>query len=172
MTEVEIKDSPPLDQINSYYSSNQPPLCPNPLLKLPPGQVEARGWLLSQLRLLSEGLTGRLQEISRFLQPDSGWLTLKGKGWEEMPYWLKGFGDLAYLLRDPEMIASARKWVEAILRSQQADGYFGPVDNRENDDLWPNMVALACLQSYYEFSGDRRVLDFMSAYFRYQLSLP
>ncbi|HAR37011.1 MAG TPA: transcriptional initiation protein Tat [Acidobacteria bacterium] len=172
MTEVKIKNSPPLDRVNSHYPGNKPPLRPNPLLKLPPGQVEARGWLLSQLRLMADGLTGRLQEISRFLQPDSGWLTLKGRGWEEMPYWLKGFGDLAYLLRDPEMIASARKWIEAIVRSQQSDGYFGPVDNRENNDLWPNMVALACLQSYYEFSGDRRVLDFMSAYFRYQHGLP
>ncbi|MGQ9801043.1 MAG: beta-L-arabinofuranosidase domain-containing protein [Candidatus Saccharicenans sp.] len=172
MTEVKIKNSPPLDRVNSHYPGNKLPLRSNPLLKLPPGQVEARGWLLSQLRLMADGLTGRLQEISRFLQPDSGWLTLKGRGWEEMPYWLKGFGDLAYLLRDPEITASARKWIEAILRSQQSDGYFGPVDNRENNDLWPNMVALACLQSYYEYSGDRRVLDFMSAYFRYQHGLP
>jgi DUF1680 family protein len=169
--EIRIVRTPPVDRINSHYQGNRPPLRSNPLLKLPPGQVEARGWLLSQLRLMASGLTGRLPEISRFLQADSGWLTLKGRGWEEMPYWLKGFGDLAYLLKDPELIATARKWIEAILKSQQPDGYFGPVENRDNNDLWPNMVALACLQSYYEFSGDRRVLDFMSAYFRYQFGL-
>jgi hypothetical protein len=169
---VETVASPPGERANSFYPGNRAPLLPSPLVKLPVGQVEPRGWLLSQLQLMREGLTGRLPEVSRFLGPDSGWLTLKGKGWEEMPYWLRGYGDLAYLLKDPEMIAAARKWVEAILRSQQPDGYFGPVDNRENNDLWPNMLALTCLQSYYEFSSDQRVLEFMKKYFRYQLSLP
>ncbi len=172
VSEIRIAKTPPLDSISAHYQGSRPPLLANPLLKLPFGQIEARGWLLSQLRLMATGLTGRLPEISRFLQSDSGWLTLKGRGWEEMPYWLKGYGNLAYLLRDREMIATARKWVEAILNSQQPDGYFGPAENKENNDLWPNMVALACLQSYYEFSGDRRVLDFMLAYFRYQFNLP
>jgi hypothetical protein len=169
---VKVVESPPLNRINSYYVGNRPPLQPNPLVKLPPGQVEPRGWILSQLQLMRDGLTGQLQEISRFLKEDSGWVTSKGRGWEEMPYWLKGYGNLAYLLKDPEMIASARRWIEAILNSQQPDGYFGPVDNKENNDLWPNMVALACLQSYYEASKDNRVLEFMSRYFRYQLNFP
>ncbi|MBC7364400.1 MAG: glycoside hydrolase family 127 protein [Candidatus Aminicenantes bacterium] len=172
MLKIETVVSPPKERRNSFYPGNNAPLLPSPLVKLPVGQVEPRGWLLSQLQLMREGLTGRLPEVSRFLGPDSGWLTLKGKGWEEMPYWLKGYGNLAYILKDPEMIATARKWVEAILRSQQPDGYFGPVDNRENNDLWPNMLALTCLQSYYEFSSDGRVLEFMKKYFRFQMNLP
>lgn len=169
--EIKTVVHPPVDRINRYYVCNRAPLRPNSLIKLPFGHIAPRGWILSQLQLMRDGLTGHLQEISKFLKDDSGWLTLKGGGWEEMPYWLKGYGDLAYLLKDQEMIALARKWTEAILRSQQPDGYFGPVANRENNDLWPNMVALTCLQSYYEFSGDERVLDFMSRYFRYQLNL-
>lgn len=170
--EIKITEFPPTDLINHYYFSNHPPLQPNPLIKLPVGQIEPRGWLLSQLQLMRDGFTGHLPEISKFLKEDSGWLTLKGRGWEEMPYWLKGYGDLAYLLKDPKMIATTKKWIEAILNSQQPDGYFGPVDNQASNDLWPNMVALFCLQSYYEFSGDKNVLDFMSRYFRYELSLP
>ncbi len=169
---LKIVDRPPAGRSNSFYPSNQPPLEPSPLVKLPIGKVQARGWVLSQLELMRKGLTGRLEEISRFLAPDSGWLTLKGKGWEEMPYWLRGYGNLAYLLNDSEMIQKAKKWLEAILASQQIDGYFGPVDNRLSNDLWPNMLALACLQSYYEFSEDRRVLDFMLKYFRYEFELP
>lgn len=169
---IESVENPPLDKFNLHYSGNRPPLIPTPLIKLPVGQVEPRGWLLSQLQLMRDGLTGRLQEVSKFLSPESGWLTLKGKGWEEMPYWLKGYGNLAYILKDPEMISTARKWIQAILDSQQPDGYFGPADNRQNNDLWPNMLALTCLQSYYEYSGDKRVLDFMKKYFRYQMDLP
>lgn len=26
-------------------------------------------------------------------------------GWEEVPYWLKGYGNLAYILKDSAMIA-------------------------------------------------------------------
>jgi hypothetical protein len=172
VTDLKLKDAPPAAGINSYYTGNRPPLKPNPLIKLPVGQIEVRGWLLSQLQLMRSGFTGHLAEISKFLQEDSGWLTRRGRGWEEMPYWLKGYGDLAYLLRDAQMIAEARKWIEAILASQQEDGYFGPVDNRQANDLWPNMEALICLQSYYDYSHDRRVLDFMSKYFRYELKIP
>ena len=69
--------------------------------------------------------------------------------------------------------------VEGMIKSQQPDGWFGPVANkggsrraRGKPDLWPNMIALNCLQSYYEFSGDKRVLDLMAKYFRWQLSVP
>ncbi len=172
VTEVKLKDRPSVTPAAGYYQGNRSPLLPGPLVKLPVGQIEVRGWLLSQLQLMRSGFVGHLPEISRFLKEDSGWLSLQGKGWEEMPYWLKGYGDLAYLLKDQEMIATARKWIEAILGSQQADGYFGPVDNREANDLWPNMEALLCLRSYYDFSHDQRVLDFMSRYFRFELNLP
>jgi len=35
---------------------------------------------------MRNGFTGRLPELSRFLGEDSGWITFKGPGWEEMPY--------------------------------------------------------------------------------------
>ena len=163
---------PPLSGRNSFYVSNRPPLAPGPLVKLPIGAVEPKGWLLGQLQLMSNGFTGRLAELSKYLGEDSGWITLKGKGWEEMPYWLKGYGDLAYILRDPDMIATAKKWLETAFRSQQADGFFRPPDNRKNRDLWPNMVMLAALQSLHEATGDERALPFMTRYFKFEQSLP
>jgi rhamnogalacturonyl hydrolase YesR len=39
-------------------------------------------------------------------------------------------------------------------------------------DFWANMIMLYCLQSYYEYSGDERVIDLMTKYFKYQLSVP
>jgi hypothetical protein len=38
--------------------------------------------------------------------------------------------------------------------------------------MWPNMLMLNVMQSYYEFSGDKRVLDFMARYFKWQMSVP
>jgi len=157
---------------NRFYVSNREPLLPSPLIKLPIGSIEPQGWLLSQLELMRTGFTGRLKELSKFLGSGSGWLTLKDKGWEEMPYWLKGFGDLGYLLKDPALIAESKKWIEEALGSQQPDGYFGPADNKKNLDLWPNMLMLFVLQSYFEATGDPRVPPFMAKYFRYEFNLP
>jgi hypothetical protein len=169
---VTVVKTPPTPRSNQHYVSNRAPLLPSPLVKLPIGAIEPRGWLLGQLRLMRDGLTGRLKELSRFLGPESGWITLKGRGWEEMPYWLKGFGDLAYILKDPAMITEAGRWLDYALASQQPDGFFGPPDNRENLDLWPNMVMLYALQSLHEATGDARVIPFMTKYFRFEASLP
>jgi hypothetical protein len=164
---------------NAYYVGNRPPLLPSPFIKLPVGEVRARGWLLECLRRQRAGLSGHLGEISVWLQrSDNAWLSRDGKGkygWEELPYWLKGYGDLAYLLNDPAMIAEARVWIEGAIRGQRANGDFGP-DRRFDDDgtrdYWPNMVMLFCLQSYYEHSGDPRVPAFMARYFRHLLGMP
>ena len=87
---------------------------------------------------------------------------------EEMPYWLKGYGDLAYVLNDADGIAEARRWIEAVMASQREDGWFGPRAPLKNldgkPDLWPHMVMLNVLQSYYEFSRDERALRCIEAY--------
>ncbi len=154
------------------------------LLPLPTGMVEPRGWLREQLRLQRDGFHGQLPEISRFLEKDgNAWLTPDGEGshgWEEPVYWLKGFGACAYILRDERMLKEARFWIEAILNSQKADGWFGPDGQRGGvatglkgrEDLWPNMIALFCLQDWYEFSRDQRVLDLMRRYFDYLKTVP
>jgi hypothetical protein len=163
---------PPAAAPNAHYPSNRPPLAVSPLVKLPIGAVQPRGWLMAQLQLMRDGFTGRLAELSRFLGDDSGWMTLKGKGWEEMPYWLKGYGDLGYLLKDAAMGRETERWLQQAFKSQARDGFFGPADNRGANDLWPNMVMLAALQSFYEAAGDRRVLSLMSRYFQYEFHRP
>lgn len=39
-------------------------------------------------------------------------------------------------------------------------------------DLMPNMNMLFVLRSYYEYTGDKRVIDLMTKYFKWQLSVP
>ena len=127
------------------------------------------------LLLQKEGLTGKLGEISAWLdKKDNAWLLSGGDhGWEEVPYWLKGYGNLAYILKDTAMINETKVWIEAAIRSQQADGYFGPVNERkEGRELWANMIMLWCLQSYYEYSGDERVISLMTNYFKWQMTVP
>jgi hypothetical protein len=171
---------PPTDRKNEFYPSNREPLAPSPLVKLPIGAIKPAGWLRHMLELEAAGMTGRLTEISPWCKAEgNAWLSPEGKGhspWEEMPYWLKGFGDLGYVLGDERITKEARRWIDGIISSQREDGWFGPRANLTNvkgkSDIWPNMVALNALQSYYEYSGDKRVLDLMTKYFRWQLAVP
>jgi hypothetical protein len=170
----------PADGRGRLYTSNRDPLLPSPLIKLPIGQITPKGWLRNMLELEAEGLTGRLAEVSPWLKFESNaWSDKQGRGkygWEELPYWLKGYGDLGYVLKDAAIIGKARRWIEAVLASQGEDGWFGPRELQKSlegkPDMWPHMIMLNVLQSYYEQSGDRRVLPFLTRYFRWQLGRP
>lgn len=173
--EVTIVERPDISGTNVNYVSNRTPLQPQNFIKLPVGDVQPEGWVLEYLERQRDGLTGHLGEISAWLEKDgNAWLSAGGDhGWEEVPYWLKGYGDLAYILGDPEMIKETQVWIEGALASARPDGYFGPVNMRNGKrELWAQMIMLWCLQSYYEYSGDQRVIDLMTDYFKWQLTVP
>jgi hypothetical protein len=175
---------PDTAQGNKFYPGNRPPLLASPFVKLPVGAIRPQGWLRKQLELEAEGFSGHLHELSGFLREEgNAWLSPKGEGhsgWEELPYWLKGYGDLGYVLANERIIKDARRFVEAALASQREDGWFGPRSNLHSEDdgktgkpdVWPNMIMLNVLQSYYEYSGDKRVLQLMTKYLRWELDLP
>ncbi|HEX4797373.1 MAG TPA: beta-L-arabinofuranosidase domain-containing protein [Humisphaera sp.] len=182
--DIELKQvaSPPVDKPNSHYVSNRAPLAVSPFVKLPIGQIKARGWLANELALEASGMTGHMEDISRWCKfDDNAWVDPQtpGKpGWEELPYWLKGYGDLGYVLGDAKINNESRRWIEAILKTQREDGWFGPRhllasrDCNGKADLWPNMLALSILQSFYEATGDARVIPFMTKYFKWELDYP
>jgi hypothetical protein len=163
---------------NAHYPTNKTPLTPSPLVELPIGSIAPHGWLRHQLDLEANGMGGRLAEVSQFLKfEDNGWVTPTGKGgWEELPYFLKGFGDLGYVTGDERILKDARRWIDGILNLQDADGWFGPQPLRTaingHPDMWPHMPILNALQSWYDFSGDQRVIPFMTKYFQWQNTLP
>jgi len=171
-------------QKNSFYVGNRAPLKPLAFIPLPVGSVRPQGWVLRYLELQRDGLTGKLGTLSAWLDKQgNAWYSGNGKGdhgWEEVPYWLKGYGDLGYLLNDAAIIAETKDWLEKVFASQQADGWFGPRlgadGSRElkggTPDLWPNMIMLWCMQSYYDHSHDPRVLTFMKRYFQWELTVP
>lgn len=177
--QVTLVTGPNLEHTNAFYVGNRAPLEPSRFIALPVGSVEPRGWVREFLERQRKGLTGHLGEISAWLQKeDNAWLSRDGQGkygWEELPYWLKGYIDLAYIFNDPKMIAEVKTWIEGTLASQRANGDFGP-DQRFNDDrtrdYWANMIMLFCLQTYHERTNDPRVLDLMSRYFKYQWTVP
>lgn len=174
-TLLEQVDRLPVAVQNDFYVSNRAPLQPQQFIKLPAGTIQPEGWLKQQLELQRNGLNGHLGEISAWLQKkDNAWLETGGQwGWEEVPYWLRGYANLAYIVQDNEMMNEARFWIENILKSQREDGNFGPVHSNDGkQDFWPNMIVLWIMQSYYEYSNDERVIDFMTKYCNYLLTVP
>ncbi|HYC87389.1 MAG TPA: beta-L-arabinofuranosidase domain-containing protein, partial [Chryseosolibacter sp.] len=152
--------------------------------ELPVGSVRPQGWLLDQLEIMRNGSTGHLDEIHAKLASDNGWLGGKGDGWEETPYWLDGAVPLAFLLDDKGLKEKVMRYINWTLDHQRPSGYFGPITKaeRENgavitpetcangEDWWPKMIMLKVLQQFYEVTGDKRVIPFMTKYFQYQLS--
>src|SRR5690349_12376729 len=110
----QLKPAFAINQTNSYYVSNKQPLQPSPFIKLPVQSFKPKGWVLHFLQLQRDGLTGHLGQISAWLaKTDNAWLTKDGKGkwgWEELPYWLKGYAHIGYLLHDQQMINESNYW--------------------------------------------------------------
>lgn len=171
---------------NSFYAGNRPPLEPNPLIKLPLGSVRPEGWLRHQLVLETKGFSGKLEELSQFCKFEGNeWTSPPGHGkfgWEEVPYWLRGYAELGYVLKDSVVIDRANQWLNAVIATQQPNGYFGSQSNLDSErvhgirshmlDLWPNMVMLFPLRALYEATGDKRIIPFMTRYFRWQMTVP
>ena len=134
---------------------------------LPPGSVQPEGWLKTQLQLQAEGLTGHAEELYDDIGK-SDWLTGANVGkefaWERGPYYAKGLVSLAFVLNDDARKAKAKRWVDAILASQRANGDFGP----KARNWWANMIALWLVRDWCEATGDVRVEPFLARYFAFQ----
>lgn len=123
-------------------------------------ELRPEGWLLRQLEIQAQGLSGNLHRIWPDIR-DSKWIGGDREGWERVPYWLDGFIPLAYLLEDKELIAVAKKYIDAIIASQSEDGWICPCEKEERAkyDTWAIQLICKTLKVYYDCSGDERIPD-------------
>jgi len=164
---------------SANYVYGRAPLRQNPYIELPIGAIKPEGWLREMLIRQKNGATGNLDKLyPSVMGKRNGWLGGDGDQWERGPYWIDGLLPLAYILNDRELIAKVKPWIEWALKSQQPDGYFGPAKDyspepgiqRDNShDWWPKIVMLKVLMQYYSATGDKRVINLLTNYFKYQL---
>lgn len=127
---------------------------------LPLGTVTPTGWLLRQLRIQADGLSGHLDEF----WPDvaqSQWFGGKAEGWERAPYWLDGAIPLAWVLGDAALQTRIKRYVDHIVASQRADGWYAPYPadaSAKAYDVWSILLANKVLVQYHEATGDDDVL--------------
>lgn len=164
---------------NAQYAAPKPGLKASPYQELALGAIKPEGWLREMLLRQKTGTTGSMdKQYPLVMGSRNGWLGGDGDQWERGPYWIDGLLPLAYILKDKELIAKVKPWIEWSIKSQTADGYFGPSKDypgeagvqRDNArDWWPKMVMLKILKQYYMATGDKRVITLMTNYFKYQL---
>lgn len=121
-------------------------------------EIKPNGWLKRQLEIQAEGLSGNLDKMWRDVR-DSAWIGGEAEGWERVPYWLDGFVPLAYLLEDEDLIARAKKYIDAIIAQQKPSGWICPCseDIIPKYDTWAVLLITKVLTVYYECSNDERI---------------
>lgn len=168
------------DGLSNLYKNNRQPLLQKDYIELPLGSIKAEGWMQDQLLRMKNGMTGNLDQVyEKVMGPRNGWLGGDGDVWERGPYWIDGLLPLAYILDDETLKEKVKPWIEWTLASQKPNGYFGPDTDRPYEaglqrnnahDWWPKMVMLKIMQQHYSATGDQRVIDFLTKYFKYQLA--
>ena len=123
-------------------------------------ELKPAGWMKRQLQIQAQGLSGHLDKIWPDIR-DSAWIGGDREGWERVPYWLDGFIPLAYLLEDEDMIARAKRYIDAIVAGQKPDGWICPCTDEERPtyDNWAVLLITKVLTVYYECSKDPRIPD-------------
>lgn len=125
-------------------------------------EIKPSGWTKRQLEIQADGLCGNLDKVWRDVR-DSAYIGGDCEGWERVPYWLDGFIPLAYLLENEDMIARAKKYIDAIISFQKPDGWICPCDDdaRERYDTWAVLLLSKVLTVYYECSHDERIPEIL-----------
>ncbi len=138
---------------------------------LPIGSIRPTGWLLRQLRIQADGLSGHLDEF----WPDVGqskWFGGQAEGWERAPYWLDGAIPLAWILRDEPLKKRISGYIDYIVTHQRPDGWFSPYPEdavAKLYDLWAILLADKVLAQYHDATGDERALRAMERSLRAML---
>ncbi|GAA1641186.1 beta-L-arabinofuranosidase domain-containing protein [Catellatospora bangladeshensis] len=155
------------------YFPYSPGLTRTSFLKLPAGSTRPSGWLAQQLSLDASGIGGNYDQVSHFLvYANTGWTDRTKGGWEELPYWLRGLAAIAAVTGDTTLRNKVATWVNGIVATAQADGFFGPNALRTSlgggPDFWPFMPLLQALRTYQEYSGDTRIIPLLTKFLQYQ----
>ena len=126
--------------------------------KLTVNEISPGGWLKKQLEVQAAGLAGNLDKVWPDVR-DSRWIGGTKEGWERVPYWLDGFIPLAFLLKNEDMIARAKRYIDKILEGQCEDGWICPCTEaeRKSYDVWALYLILKVLVVWQECAGDARI---------------
>lgn len=126
------------------------------LNKLPLGAIRPTGWLLQEMM--------HMNTLQKKLGAFNG--LVKNGEWENgesLPRYVRGLVLLAAALDDRNLKEKLATFVLPILNSANEGGDFGPKEFRT---ITPKIEAVKALLSYWELTGDERILPFLKKYFK------
>ena len=135
---------------------------------LPPGAIEPAGWLRDWALAARNGITGHLDEWSPTYR--DAWKGVgegspgDGAGWplEQSSYWLDGSLRLGYILHDDALIKKATDRLNLVVDGVNKGGesfIYWQKKPPEGFNSWACSHMGRALVTWYEASGDKRVLD-------------
>lgn len=159
--------------------------------RLPFGSIKPSGWIKLQMENDVAGFVGQLDQLVPDLMNDPIYGTgrlhknsmakelgnLKEgdaegdeqyKWWnsETQSNWWDGYIRNVLLLDNQKNIEKVKRYIMAVLETQDEDGYLGIYDaelryqfDAENGELWSKATLYRGLLAYYEYSGDQQVAD-------------
>ncbi len=159
--------------------------------RLPFGSIKPSGWIKLQMENDVAGFVGQLDQLVPDLMNDPIYGTgrlhknsmakelgnLKEgdaegdeqyKWWnsETQSNWWDGYIRNVLLLDNQKDIEKVKRYIMAVLETQDEDGYLGIYDaelryqfDAENGELWSKATLYRGLLAYYEYSGDQQVAD-------------
>ncbi len=157
---------------------------------LPFGAVKPAGWLKKQVQKNLDGFTGNLDALAPdLIKEDDIYnkdrLTKKsrakelgnigGEGdWQAQLFWWNsetqsnwrdGYIRSAILAKDKKHLKRIQQYIDAVLQSQDDDGYLGIYDkelrykfDNENGELWAKASLLRGLLAWYDYTKSEKVL--------------
>lgn len=130
------------------------------LKKLPLGAIRPQGWLLDQMRYASN-LQKRIGSLSGLVK-DGEW-----NGGESLPRYVRGLILLSCALDYKNLKEKVSSFMSLIFASANEGGDFGP---KNTSSLTPKIEAVKTLLTYYEATGNERVLPFLKKFFKSQFN--
>lgn len=128
--------------------------------KLPLGAIRPQGWLNDQMQLMSN-LQRRIGALSGFVK-DGEW-----SGGESLPRYVRGLILLSSALDDKMLKEKIASFISPIFSSANEGGDFGPKNTLSQT---PKIEAVKALLTYYEATGNERVLPFLKKFFKNQFN--
>ena len=146
------------------------------MLSFANGNVTPESWMLEFLQRDKNGITGNLDKLCKdactgiFAEnrvkhaADGVW----SSWWpgEIEGNWREAYIQLAFTLKDEDMLKNVEEYVSDILFHQGEDGYIGIYlpDERYGDgprsgELWTQSRVMRCLLVYYHYTRDEKVLN-------------
>lgn len=119
---------------------------------IPLGSIKPQGWIRDQMQLMSDGLSGHLNDFYRFVS-NSTWIggALEYSSLDEAwPYWFNAIVPLAYGIDDERLKKQVNTSIDYILSHQFADGWIGPESTPQTRFFWPRTLVLMGLTQFIE----------------------